>query len=32
VQAGRLAEAEDVEAAAAALEDLDLDAIAPIPF
>jgi hypothetical protein len=32
VQAGRLAEAEDVEAATAALEDLDLDAIAPIPF
>jgi predicted RecB family nuclease len=32
VQAGRLAEAEDVEAAAAALEDLDLDAIAAIPF
>jgi predicted RecB family nuclease len=32
VQAGLLAEAEDVETAAAALEDLDLDAIAPIPF
>ena len=32
VQAGRLAEAEDVESAAEALEDLDLDAIAPIPF
>jgi predicted RecB family nuclease len=32
VQAGRLAEAEDLEAAAATLDDLDLDAIAPIPF
>lgn len=32
VQAGRLAEAEDVEAAAVDLEDIDLDAIAPIPF
>jgi predicted RecB family nuclease len=32
VQAGLLAEAEDVEAAAATLEELDLDAIAPIPF
>jgi len=32
VQAGLLAEAEDVEASADALEDIDLDAIAPIPF
>lgn len=32
VRAGLLAEAEDVQAAVAALEDIDLDAIAPIPF
>jgi hypothetical protein len=32
VEAGLLAEAEELEAVEAALEDLDLESIAPIPF